>query len=210
MLSISFDNYDTSILNTQTQFHRQLPTGKAFIQVAENGDNSIVLDAGANGRIYDLPPTSYAHPACEFGGYSHVVCQNEIPYAATVKTLRTARSRAATTIFNPSPMLTRAQIRKMDWDSVDYLVLNEGEADELLRMIEEQYRWEDDHDDESQIRPPLKGFARFRQIGLKTSTIIVTKGSEGADVLIGDEILNFPLKVEVNVADTTGAGDCFV
>ena len=169
-----------------------------------------MLDAGANARIYDLPDLdSYSHPGCDFGEYSHVVCQNEIPFASTLKTLQAAKSDGATTIFNPSPMLTPAEARRMDWVCVDYLVLNEGEAAAMLKVMDDEYRSED-HADESQVPSTLDGIARFRQIGLKNATVIVTKGSEGADVLFGDEIIHFSLQLPIFATDTTGAGDCFM
>ncbi len=92
-----------------------IPTGRAFIQIAEDGENSIVLLKGANFAT----DSSSADPSTAFTSnpqrqITHLVLQNEIPLQTTVAFLEYAKSDKAgnhiTTIFNPSPMLSNAQV----------------------------------------------------------------------------------------------------
>lgn len=183
----------------------QLPTGKAFIQVADNGENAIVLVTGANGLLYgnhlDRSLDNHSHPGCNIDDYSHVLLQNEISFVATSSTIALAKKRKIPTIWNPSPMLSRSQIDEVDWESIDYLVLNEREAEELLSGMQKS---------RNEIDAPLVDLYQFRQAGLRTTTVIMTKGRKGAQALLRDDIVDFPLRVKVDVQNTTGAGDCFV
>ena len=69
-----------------------------------------------------------AHVLALFDAFAitHLVLQNEIPLQTTVAFLEYAKSDKAgnhiTTIFNPSPMLSNAQVESFPWSSIDVLV----------------------------------------------------------------------------------------
>ena len=94
-------------------------TGTAIIIVDGNGENSIVLSPGANGRVAgnDIEPATLA-------GTKLVLLQFEIPMNAVLYSARLAREKRVRVILNPAPA----------WDIpdellklVDYVVPNETE-----------------------------------------------------------------------------------
>lgn len=92
-------------------------SGTAIIVVDENGENNIVIIAGANAQVMaELSPSSG----------DVVVCQFEIPLNTVRAVLETAKASGATTILNPAPAMAFDAL-----DLADYLVLNEGEAKAL-------------------------------------------------------------------------------
>jgi len=90
------------------------PTGRAVITVDDRGENSIVVVPGANAAVTAamLPPSGV------------VLLQLEVPRAAVVAALRTARGRGTVTVLNPAPA---APLDAELLGLVDVLVPNEHE-----------------------------------------------------------------------------------
>ncbi|WWC65742.1 ribokinase [Kwoniella dejecticola CBS 10117] len=200
-------------------------TGRAIIQSAPDGENSIVLHAGAN---YHLPPkSSSSASAPDIQQYTHILLQNEIPLSSTLAYLTEAGSRGLTSIFNPSPMLSPEELRKFPWNDLSWLIVNEGELNDLLEAFKSDSTASgitkkkvntDELTLEELIKIASKGILELheneyfsRGIG-----IICTLGSKG--ILYFDtttttgkkEIGHMPAGQLVNkLKDTTGAGDCF-
>ncbi|KAE8266516.1 hypothetical protein A4X09_0g5833 [Tilletia walkeri] len=190
-----------------------VPTGRAFIQVAEDGENSIVLLKGANyTRTLDD-----AEGILAGGLVGCLVLQNEIPLETTRGFVKAAAGGGTgvgreriTTIFNPSPMLTRDEAAEFEWDHVDVLVVNEGEAEALLALLDS---------------PPPSSSSSTSPIGERLTQcrkvesirwIVVTRGNRGLSAYVRtptsserrtiDQVAFKPDKV----VDTTGAGDTFL
>ncbi|EST08804.1 Carbohydrate kinase PfkB [Kalmanozyma brasiliensis GHG001] len=194
-----------------------VPTGRAFIQIAEDGENSIVLLKGANfakGKSTD--------PAQAWGDrtITHLVLQNEIPLETTIAFAQHAKSSKVgnhvTTIFNPSPMLSKEEVEKFPWSDIDVLVVNEGESLELLRVLQpsEASALEglSEGDERSKkVLETLSGLEHFSS----TAWIVLTRGGQGvmANVILSDSsdrtFFNVPPFKPKQVKDTTGAGDTF-
>ena len=70
-----------------------LPSGRALITVGDDGENSIVVVAGANGAVVvdSIPPARV------------VLAQLEIPLDTIIEAFRLARRSGATTVLNPAP-----------------------------------------------------------------------------------------------------------
>ena len=70
-----------------------LPSGRALITVGDDGENSIVVVAGANGAVVvdSIPPTRV------------VLAQLEIPLDTIIEAFRLAQGAGATTVLNPAP-----------------------------------------------------------------------------------------------------------
>lgn len=215
---------------------QQDATGRAIIQVTEAGENSIspylcqfsvplcssqftkifpVLYKGANYTSLPSPTVSDLAPC------SHLLLQNEIPFDATLSYLALSKSpalkRPITTIYNPSPMLTSAQISKeMKWDQIDWLVVNEGEAQQLLDAFPapsqpETNLSEDILDSASRLISRLASQPLFKNVN-----VVCTLGPLGV-------IAHLPCATKAQVTqviheagvptketrDTTGAGDCW-
>jgi ribokinase len=107
------------------------PTGTALITVANTGENSIVVNAGANATLTTLT----ARERQAIAAADVVLLQLEIPLETVVETAKVA---TGTVVLNAAP----AQPLPRDLlDAVDLLVVNEheaallGGADELLTVV---------------------------------------------------------------------------
>lgn len=165
------------------------PTGQAFVTVDRTGENHIVIVAGANG-------THTAESAREdlafLGERDVLLCQLEIPHAATAAALALGRSRGALTVLNAAPA---AEVTGMLGD-VDLLVVNETEAAAIARGLgsgdgrapEEMATW------------------LYERAG---TDVVVTLGGDGL-VYAGDGGAGALPAHPITPVDTTGAGDAFV
>ncbi len=160
------------------------PTGTAFIMVNEDGDNSIVVVAGANDEIF-------ASEVSEdwFLGMDYVVLQNEIRKETVYKVLEVAKKLGKTTLYNPAP----AKIMDEKYATlIDYLVVNETEFEVLSGFPYVN--------DDSLVEAMKK---------LKVKNILLTLGKNGSKFYDGNEIVFVEAKV-VKAVDTTAAGDSFI
>ncbi|MFO7545399.1 MAG: ribokinase [Trueperaceae bacterium] len=117
--ALEADGIDTSALRQDPA-----PTGVAFIQVDEQGENAIVVAPGAN---HALTPADVDPASIE--GADVVLLQLEIPLATVVEAARVARAAGAQVVLNAAPI---AALPGAVWDFVDVLLVNESEAAGLL------------------------------------------------------------------------------
>lgn len=104
------------------------PTGRAMIAVAGDGENAIVVVAGANAL---LSPASITRHASTIAGSSIVLAQLEVPLPSVLAGFAIARDNRRTTVLNPAP----AQPLPHELlQLVDVLVPNEDEAAVLGRV----------------------------------------------------------------------------
>lgn len=164
-------------------------TGTAVIYVADNGDNSIIVVPGANGKV-----TADMLEALPYGAGDLVVAQFEIPLEATLAAFKAARAKKAKTILNPSPILEGAEGVIA---ATDYLIINEVE----LAIYSGKAVTADTPDNE--IVSAARSLAKF-----EGQTIIVTLGARGAIAVAGREQVSVPGH-KVLAIDTVGAGDTF-
>lgn len=163
-------------------------TGSAFIQVNAEGDNSIVVSSGANGRV-DVSCLEENRDVLEACGVW--VFQLEIPLETVVYGIKLAKSLGKTVILDPAP--ARQDLPPEIYPMVDYLKPNEGEAALLAGVSPEE---------------PERAAAVLRERGVKN--VLITLGGKGAYLLDeqGRET-RFPPETGIKVVDTTAAGDCF-
>jgi ribokinase len=197
-----------------TSLMRQLPdssTGCAFITVDAQGRNAIVICPNAAGRTgftastgskaAHVPPHVFA--AADFrrvvkpGGI--FICQNEIPFEATLVALKTASLGGLYTIFNPAPAPSAAQVKKLKpfLQFITLVTPNEHEA-ALMTGV----------NDITDLAAAKKAIAVLRKMGSRD--VIITMGSNGAAVQsrdMAEPVLIAPPRVKA--IDSTGAGDCF-
>ncbi|KAJ2920083.1 hypothetical protein MD484_g305, partial [Candolleomyces efflorescens] len=194
-------------------------TGRAIIQVSDDGENSIVLFPGANhSELHETKNVSSSEP--RFPDATHLLLQNEINYQSTLASLLKAKDEGLCTIFNPSPMLSPAQIRTFPWDKVDWLLINEGEAEALYRgSCPESQDSTAQKVSQTASNTSVKGGVASLLASLDAFTntnIICTLGADG--------VLAYPRRsdgsgiapvyrpaatLQGDFRDTTGAGDCF-
>ena len=164
------------------------PSGVAMICVAKDGENSIAVAAGANGR---LSPADVKGSGRAIAGASMVLLQLETPLATVQAAVEAATAAGVPVLLNPAPAcaLPGELLQR-----VSILTPNETET-ELLTGIAVT-------DEESAARAAEK----LREMG--PQTVIITLGARGAYVANGSSqrlVPGFP----VTAVDTTGAGDVF-
>ena len=155
-----------------------VPTGIAIITVGEN-DNTIIVVAGANGRVDRAYVDSVKE---ELLGYDMVVLQHEIPLDTVHYIVELCSEKNIPVVLNPAPAaeVPAEIIKKVTW-----LTPNEHEAGLIFG--------EDKTAEEMLLQYPEK--------------LVITQGSRGVSVgLKGGKVLNVPVR-PAKVADTTGAGD---
>jgi ribokinase len=167
---------------------RRLASGAALIFVARNGENSIAVAPGANGR---LSPADVKKARALITEAKILLMQLETPLDTVHAAARLASSNGVSVILNPAParMLPDSLLRQ-----ISILTPNESEAERLtgIRL--------------TGIAAAKKAATKLRQRGVQT--VILTLGAHGA--LIADEqparlIRGFKVKA----VDTTAAGDVF-
>lgn len=174
----------------------QLPTGRAFIQVADSGENSIVLMHGAN------HPPSFDLPDLSSERYSHALFQNEIPYKQTLDAIEAANEAGICTIWNPSPLPSESDISEHGHPTPYWLILNQDEAIQYANQAGANPKDRDSFDQEI---GELLAQGESCLIG-----IVVTLGAEGAWLFCHSSNARVKSgKVQGKIVDTTGAGDCF-
>ncbi|VWD11861.1 ribokinase [Burkholderia lata] len=164
-------------------------TGVATITVDEGGANSIVVVPGANARL-DANRIDAAREA--IAGAAMLVCQLEVPVTTVVRAIACASSHHTPVLLNPAPAqpLFDALLAR-----VDYLVVNENEAESLTGIAV--------GDDASAVR--AADALRAKGVG----NVLVTLGARGVCWRGGAGNGRLPA-MPVAAVDTTAAGDTFV
>lgn len=178
-------------------------SGVAVIIVETNGENRILITAGANGQ---LKPTEQDYQSIfsdtEDGDF--VVLQNEYPDTfATIAWLK-AHKPAVNIAYNPSPF--REEIADPDiMKKIDLLIVNEGEAADIANAL--KLPEDTEHSVEN-----MKNLASALQTKLhqsNCSSAIITMGGQGCCYATRDGASFTPASKVENIVDTTGAGDTF-
>uniref|UniRef100_A0A182PZV3 Ribokinase n=1 Tax=Anopheles farauti TaxID=69004 RepID=A0A182PZV3_9DIPT len=168
-------------------------TGIAQINVADNGDNQIVIVTGANRR---LEPSDVERHAEIFGQARILVCQLETPIEGTIAALKAFKGIS---IVNAAPAERNLPRSLLSIASI--FCVNETEAALLTDMTTV-----------SDVQQAKVALYKLRDMGCKT--IIITLGEKGAVFAEEQDHHSkvyhvLPVKVE-KVVDTTGAGDAFI
>jgi len=179
--NMMLENLKTNNVNTKNiKKIKNISTGIASITVSEN-DNSIIVVKGANDYV-DIEYIKSVED--EILKSDYILMQNEIPIDTIKYVVSLCLKNNIISIVNPAPA------EKMDFktlEMIDYLTPNEHEALKIIEGINEV--------DEILKKYPKK--------------IIVTLGEKGVKYYDGKYIKNAPANKNINIVDTTGAGDTF-
>ncbi|ANE43307.1 ribokinase [Deinococcus puniceus] len=160
------------------------PTGLALITVAADGENAITVASGANARF------GPEHLPTDWGGFTHVLLQQELAPAVTLEAARRAHAAGLTVLLNAAPA------RTADPDLLahtHHLIVNEHELAALVgRTVEDE----------------TLELAAHSLLGLGPKTVTVTLGAQGSLTVTPDQTYRIAAH-SVQVVDTTGAGDTF-
>jgi len=162
-------------------------TGCAYVSVNQTGNNNIIVVPGANSL---LSPAMIDQNIRLLDECSIILLQREIPVDTVCHTIRIAKERGNTVILDPAPAVTGLPLEM--YGSVDIIKPNEHELETLAGIA---------IDTMENIQLAAKSL-------LKTGVKVVTVGSRGA-VLVNSEASSLYPVEDVDVVDTTAAGDSF-
>ncbi len=179
------ENLNANHVNTAHVLEDNVASGTAIIIVDENGQNSIVISPGANGKVE--PRDVDSAPDAKV-----LLLQFEIPIETVLHAAKRYKSTGATVILNPAPA---RQIPADLLAYIDILVPNESELALLASLPGTDL--------------PSAEVAAQEILKRGVKTVIVTLGSRGA--LVVTEAQTFHVDAfPVHVVDTTAAGDAFI
>lgn len=158
-------------------------TGSAFIQVDARGQNSIVLNGGANRENSEA---FCREVLSDFGEGDIMLLQNEISCVDIL--IELANEKKMMVVLNPSPI--NETILDCDLSKISMFIMNEDEGMQITGKT-----------DEAQILEEME--AKFPQ-----AQVVLTLGSRGSCYYGKGERLYQKAHV-VTAVDTTAAGDTF-
>jgi len=167
---------------TYMQQQNQLPTGCASITINAQGQNMIIVAAGANmlAKADQIDDALLAQADI-------VLIQMENAPQEIMKLIRRAHQMGKMIILNLAPAL----YLPLDILSLcSLIIVNEDEAETLAGWLECE--------------------ANAQEISIKLGTgIMRTLGEKGSEAFIGGEMIKVPAQ-PIEAVDTTAAGDCFI
>ncbi len=184
--NLAYEIWDAEGINSDYVVQdEETATGVAPIFVDSAGENMIVVVLGANSRVQssDIDAARERIAAADV-----LVAQLEINTDMVTYALQVAKEVGITTILNPAPA---APIARETIQLADFLTPNETELESLsggpVSDVEAAARALMTRDDQ---------------------TVVVTMGAQGAQIVSRDQSDLQPT-FNVDVVDTTGAGDAF-
>jgi ribokinase len=177
------NHVDTSHVQTDAQS----ATGTAIIVVDGNGQNSIVLSPGGNGKVSSADLSNVS-----FSDYKLLLLQLEIPVETVLAAAQRAKESGVRVLLNPAPA------RSLPDELIslaDFVVPNESE----LSLLTDQ--------PVGDMPSAEKAAKTLLERGIQN--VIVTLGANGA-LVVNKEITKHVPPFKVDVVDTTAAGDAFI
>ena len=162
------------------------PSGVALISADEEGENSIIVVAGANGHL--TPAVLDQHQEL-IRGAAIVLTQLEIPIETVLHLAELTTQHVVPLVLDPAPAraLPDSLLRSVDW-----LTPNETETSALL---------------ETEFVQPAEAATALLERGARN--VILKLGARGCYVATGDGRRHHVSGCKVSAVDTTGAGDAF-
>ena len=170
-------------INLKLVNSRGTTTGTAFVVVAEDGENQIVVASGAN-----LETCSNQIKDSDLSLCTHIVLQLEVPLKEIEDIIFRAKAAGCKIILNYAPANV---IQPTAIECCDYLIMNEIEANSLFGQKKEVEEY------------AVKFSKRF------DAECIITLGPKGSLLATREGLYKIDA-LEVEAIDTVGAGDMFV
>jgi len=181
------NNLKSNNVDSQLVQRDDASTGTAIIVVDSNGQNSIVLSAGANGKVSSVDVKN-----ASFSDHKLILLQLEIPTPTVTSAAQRAHENGLRVILNPAPA---KQLSDELISLANFIIPNETELSLLTGM------------DVKDI-PSAEQAAQIL-LSRGTKNVIVTLGGKGALIVTGTQVTRVNT-FKVNVVDTTAAGDAFI
>lgn len=165
-------------------------TGKAFIEIEDNGQNSISVIAGANTAVDEALVQEHEKL---FVQTDAVVMQLEIPLPSVVAASKLAKKHGKIVVLDPAP--ARTDLPDELWAQVDIAKPNETELGLLTGLPTNTA---------DEVVTAAKSL-----LAKGVKNVLVTLGGDGTLLVTEDKVERFPA-YKVKAVDTTAAGDCFL
>ncbi|HET9912398.1 MAG TPA: ribokinase [Anaerolineales bacterium] len=190
------DNFGLELINnlkrnnvdaSHVQVDSETATGTAIIIVDTNGQNSIILSPGGNGKMSpaDLDNVS-------FSDHRLLLLQLEIPSEAVFSAAQRAKEGGLRVLLNPAPACSLPdELISLS----DFILPNETELSLLTNQPVNDLA--------------SAGKAARNLIERGAQNVIVTLGANGALIVSGKQVTHVNT-YQVDVVDTTAAGDAFI
>ena len=199
--ALQTDGVQTTLLTVD----EQEATGVALIFLLPQGDNAIVVVSGANGRVGE-DEKQMQHILATLPHVQALILQLEIPLETVVKLVAAAHQIGIPVVLNlaPAHALPLETLRQLH-----VLVLNEVEASFLRDTLAGA----------SAVSPIPQTPQEASQLAVKLHErgiprVVITLGAQGALLAHKDEAGESEVlrqePPQMQVVDTTAAGDCFV
>ncbi|XP_036605337.1 ribokinase isoform X2 [Trichosurus vulpecula] len=188
------ENLKQNAISTEFMYQtKDASTGAASIIVNNEGQNIIVIVAGAN---LLLNSDDLRKAADIISRARVIICQLEISPATSLEALTMARKSGVKTLFNPAP--ATADLDAQFYTVSDIFCCNETEAEILTEL--------------TISNPAAAGKAGSMLIERGCKIVIITLGAEGCVFVSAEEPgpKHIPTQKVLKPVDTTGAGDSFV
>lgn len=169
---------------------KTVSSGVALITTNANGENTIVLDSGANAQLL---PADIEAAEPMFAQVGIILMQMETPVETLVTAAVLGKKHGAYVVLNPAPA-PKTPLPKDLLANVDLLIPNEIEASYISGV------------EINDITDITAAIAKIRQQGV--GDVIVTVGSKGVCAVVDGETVTVPA-FRVKAVDTTAAGDTF-
>jgi ribokinase len=183
---ILYDNLVESGIHMQgVEYDADTPTGTAYINVSDSGENNIVVYPGANSRLDPKQIQTYENL---FDKADYCLIQMEIPLETIEHIVRVCKTKGVKILLNPAPAQT---LQSTLLQGVHMIIPNESELHLLCPgpyTVEEKAR-------------------NLYDLGVQN--VVVTLGSKGCMLVNGEGIQHFAA-IPVKSVDTTAAGDSFI
>lgn len=179
------DALTSNHVNTDYLKKLDVPTGHAIIQVAESGQNCIILFGGAN---QEISTKQIDDTLSHFDEGDILLLQNEVNCLAYI--VDQAYQKGMTIFLNPSPVTK--QLSEISLDKISCLILNEIEAADLCQK---------------ELNAPAD-YAGYLHQMYPNMQILLTMGTDGS-VFMSENLKHYQEAYRVSAIDTTAAGDTF-
>ena len=164
-------------------------SGAALISVSDAGENQIVVVPGSNAAVSRADVTDV-----DLHDVAVAVSQFEIPVPTIEAFFTHCKANGVRTMLNTAPAIDQVG---ETLQLADVLLFNETELAKYAGVSV------------AEVSDPQTIDTAVRKIRARTEqVIVVTLGRQGLVAIVGDDQVILP-GYDVDVVDTTGAGDCF-
>lgn len=181
---------ENNISTDYIQVSENEQTGQAYILLQESGQNSIIIQHGAN---FSVTSEDVLKAEKEIKNSDFLIAQFETSFEGTIQAFELAKKHNTTTILNPAP--ARLDIPNELLEMTDIITPNETESESLTGIKI------------TDLTTMKKSAEYFHKLGIKC--VIITIGKKGSFVSM-DNLSELIPAFTVDAVDTTAAGDTFI